>query len=126
MTLQAGEPSSASFRVLVALRLLHLRLPRHTTSFSAPALEPWYDVVNGTSDTISQANEDSVRLDVVLVAEAIATNRAEGVGACDKVEKEWRAVEGIKLEMECLGMLKGIWEGERTISEAVRIEGTPK
>ncbi|KAL8291924.1 hypothetical protein RQP46_002182 [Phenoliferia psychrophenolica] len=127
MTLQAGPPpASASFRVLVALRLLHLRLPRRTTSFTATAFEPWFDVLSGQADTISPSNEDSVRSDVARMAKSIAWNRGEGVKACEAVEKEWKGVEGLKVEKECLGMLKGIWEGERVIADAVWKEGVRK
>lgn len=125
MTLQAGPPpASASWRVLIALRLLHLRLPRRTTSFTAAAFDPWFEVLSGTAETISDANEDSVRHDVTRMAKVIAYNRGEGVKACDAVEKEWKMVKGLDVEKECLGMLKGVWEGERTIAAAVLKDGT--
>ncbi|KAK4704249.1 hypothetical protein P7C70_g1960, partial [Phenoliferia sp. Uapishka_3] len=123
-TLQAAPPpASASWRVFVALRLYHLSLPRRTTSSSTAALEPFFDMVDGTTDIVDEANEKRVKKDVARMSKSIEYERSQGVKKCEGLEKEWKPVEGIKLEKECLGMLKGIWEGERVIAEAVLKEG---
>ncbi|KAM0749717.1 SET domain-containing protein [Meredithblackwellia eburnea MCA 4105] len=125
MTFQS--PGTASWRILVALRLLHLRIPRRagagsgSTILTADAFEPWYDVLSGTTDLISAQSEVIVQADLRRIAGKVAKAREEGVGKCEDVEKVWKLEkEENKLELECLEMLKGIWKEEQRLAEAVK------
>ncbi|GAA6004778.1 hypothetical protein JCM10207_001011 [Rhodosporidiobolus poonsookiae] len=123
MTLQATpEPPSASWRVLVALRLLHLRLPSSLT-LSAEALAPWYNVLTGVSETISSANELKVVATLKSVCKSVAAEAEEGLKRCAEVRRRWeKEKEGDEdLEMS-LGMLETVWEEEERIAKAVEEE----
>lgn len=118
MTLQPlPQPASASWRVLVALRLLHLKLPPRAVGVEA--FEKWFDVVAGTEEVVSVANERLVRASVRRMCEAVGEARRVGFAKCEAVEKEWKGVERLEVEKECLRMLKGIWEAEAVIAQEV-------
>ncbi|GAA6012115.1 hypothetical protein JCM11491_001755 [Sporobolomyces phaffii] len=136
MTFQSHPTASPSWRVLVALRLFHLRLPSSAISSSTSALSlasaeslaPFYDVLTGTIDQISHANESKVRSSVKAIATNLVIETRGGIERCDALEREWRnkqstdAVEGEGGRddlFEWLKMVKEIWTGEGTIAKAI-------
>ncbi|BGP13733.1 hypothetical protein JCM10213v2_001671 [Rhodosporidiobolus nylandii] len=123
MTLQATpEPPSASWRVLVALRLLHLRLPS-ALSLSVDTIAPWYNVVNGAIETISSANELKVTATLKAVAQSLAEEADEGVKRCAEVRRRWDKEGEVEEEMKIsLGMLETVWSEEGRIAKAVKEE----
>jgi hypothetical protein len=131
MTLQGSpSPASASWRVLVALRLLHLRLPSHHNPFPtnstpsgtlAQALASWYSVVAGDVDTISDVNETKVNATIGVICRVVLMETEEGIKACEELRKEWAAAErDVDGEVRlCLEMEEGILRCEKTIAEDV-------
>ncbi|GAA5848145.1 hypothetical protein JCM8547_004421 [Rhodosporidiobolus lusitaniae] len=126
MTLQSmPEPPSASWRVLIALRLLHLRLPSSLV-LSADVLAPWYNVVTGAIETISSTNEAKVTATLKVVCKAVAEEAEEGGKRCREVRKKWEREEVVEEEMKVsLGMLETVWTEEGRIARAVE-EGLSK
>jgi hypothetical protein len=123
MTLQATpEPASASWRVLVALRLLHLRLPSSLV-LSADSLAPWYNVISGAIETISSANEAKVVATLGVLCKAIEEEAEGGVKRCKEVRTRWNregeAEEEMKLSLE---MLETVWTEEGRIAKEVKVE----
>ncbi|GAA5894675.1 hypothetical protein JCM6882_006655 [Rhodosporidiobolus microsporus] len=123
MTLQATpEPPSASWRVLVALRLLHLRLPSSLV-LSADALAPWYNVLSGAIETISSANEAKVTATLGVVCQTIAEEAASGVKRCAEVKRRWEKDSEVDVDLKLsLEMLQTVWEEEGRIARAVKGE----
>ncbi|GJN88665.1 hypothetical protein Rhopal_001631-T1 [Rhodotorula paludigena] len=142
MTLQSGtDTPHASWRVLVALRLLHHRLPSHASSpsassaalLSADALAPWYHVLTGAAERISPANEKKVAATLKGVCDAVRREAAEGGKRCDAIQLRWdkeprsvKAVEGAEEAdrddeeaRASLDMLRTIWREEERIAGAV-------
>lgn len=90
MTLQASPPAAPSWRVLVALRLLHHRLSAGTSSsLSASTLAPWYDVVSGVTEVVSSANEAKVRASWSAIAQSMLHDAEAGLAACDRLRSSW-------------------------------------
>lgn len=126
-----GEDASASWRVLVALRLLHLRLPRTaqamrgngTTASSsslAQALEPWYDVLSGDADIISSSNEQQVTSTIKTICGVVKLQAMEGIPRCEALGKQWSAESDVATDARVsLHMLEGIWREDLRIAEAV-------
>jgi len=123
MTLQATpEPASASWRVLVALRLLHLRLPASLV-LSADSLAPWYNVVSGVIETISTANEAKVTATLGVLCQAVEDESASGLKRCAEVRERWSREGEADDEMKLsLGMLETVWREEGRIAKEVRAE----
>lgn len=109
-TLQASpQPASASWRVLVALRLLHL---------PSSSLNAWYDVINGETDTISPLNESLVEGSIRALCARLGREMEEGARRCRVVQGEWG--EEVDGEVRAsLGMLRGVWEDEEWIVKQV-------
>lgn len=131
MTLQpasASSPACADWILLLALRLLHLKLPTGRNPFDtndvpsgslAQALAPWYAVVAGDEEIISPLNERLVKLSIGTICDVLVLESREGVPRCEELEKKWRKEEVDDDLRASLGMLKGVWEEERVIAEAV-------
>ncbi|GAA5822746.1 hypothetical protein JCM11251_004364 [Rhodosporidiobolus azoricus] len=122
MTLQATPaPPSASWRVLVALRLLHLRLPTSLV-LSADSLAPWYNVLSGAIEIISSANEAKVAATLQAVCQTVAEEADKGMKRCEEARKRWEK-EGEEVEEDMklsLGMLETVWREEGRIAKAVK------
>jgi hypothetical protein len=131
MTLQPASdssPASADWILLLALRLLHLELPTGRNPFDtndvpsgslAQALAPWYAVVAGDEDIISPLNEAQVKLSIGTICDVLVLEAREGVPRCEELEKKWKREEVDEDLKASLEMLKGVWEEERIIAEAV-------
>ncbi|GAA6029365.1 hypothetical protein JCM8097_003639 [Rhodosporidiobolus ruineniae] len=122
-TLQATpEPPSASWRVLVALRLLHLRLPSSLV-LSADSLAPWFNVLSGAIETISTANEAKVTATLKVLCQAVAEEAKSGRERCAEVRRRWEREEEKDEELKAsLGMVETVWEEEERIAKAVEAE----
>lgn len=124
MTLSAKpDPPSPSWRVLVALRLLHLRLPTLHV-LSADSLAPWYNNMNGLSDTISPTNEAKVRASVRAICDAAVREAEDGIKRCDEVLRRWKR-EGTGVDKEAEAnwrMVRTVWDEDLRIARAVRDE----
>ncbi|GAA5904742.1 hypothetical protein JCM5296_000751 [Sporobolomyces johnsonii] len=122
MTLQCSPPS-ASWRVLIALRLLHLRLPSrfHTSAaaLSADVLAPWYDVLTGAAETVSSSNEAKVQATLRIVGRSVREEAEAGLRRCDELERELGKEPGLEEVRASLGMLRKIWQGEERIAKAI-------
>ncbi|GAA5957692.1 hypothetical protein JCM21900_002007 [Sporobolomyces salmonicolor] len=122
MTLQSSPPS-ASWRVLIALRLLHLRLPSrfHTSAaaLSADVLAPWYDVLTGASETVSSSNEAKVQATLRVVCRSVREEAEAGLGRCEELARELGTEPGLEEVRASLGMLRKIWQGEERIAKAL-------
>lgn len=119
MTLQ---PTSASWRVLVALRLLHLKLPAtQTTAPSATALAPWFAVINGDMEVVSHANEGLVSETLRVICAVVLLESDEGLPKAQALRKTWEkdttAVDDDLLAS--LAMVEGVWKSERRIADDV-------
>lgn len=123
MTLQATpEPASASWRVLVALRLLHLRLPSSLV-LSADSLAAWYNVVSGAIETISTANEAKVIATLGVLCRSVEDEAASGAKRCAEVRQRWMREGEAEEDMKSsLGMLETVWREEGRIAKEVREE----
>lgn len=121
MTLQASpEPASASWRVLVALRLLHLKVPSLSISNEsvAGALKPWFDVVNGAAELVSDENEELVYGTIKALCEAVQLQAQEGEIRCATVKNDWGdSVQGDT--QASLQMLFEMFRNEKKIAEDV-------
>jgi hypothetical protein len=124
MTLSAKpDAPSPSWRVLVALRLLHLRLPTLAV-LSADSLAAWYNNINGVTETVSSANEAKVRASVRAICDAAVREAEEGVKRCEEVLRKWKR-EGTGLDKEMEGnwrMVKTVWDEDLRIARAVKCE----
>ena len=134
MTLQSGpdDSPSASWRVLVALRLLHLRLPSHLASSTSStlsllghdALAPWQHVVSGAAERISVGNEKVVQGTLKGVCGAVEKEALDGLARCAEVRARWDKEAAGKADEEdesgaSLGMLETVWREEARIAKAV-------
>ncbi|GAA5922262.1 hypothetical protein JCM3775_005676 [Rhodotorula graminis] len=141
MTLQSGpdDSASASWRVLVALRLLHLRLPSHLAASTSPslslsghdALAPWQHVVSGAAERISVGNEKVVQGTLRGLCGAVEKEALAGLARCAEVRARWdkeaaAAAAGKKEGGEevdesgaSLSMLETVWREEARIAKAV-------
>ncbi|BGP29921.1 hypothetical protein JCM10296v2_001673 [Rhodotorula toruloides] len=122
MTLSAKpDPPSPSWRVLVALRLLHLRLPA-LAILSADSLAMWYNNINGVTETVSSANEAEVRASVRAICDAAVREAEEGVKRCEEALRKWkREGKGVDKEMEGnWRMVKTVWDEDLRIARAVK------
>ncbi|GAA5932960.1 protein-lysine N-methyltransferase [Sporobolomyces koalae] len=122
MTFQS-QPPSPSWRVLIALRLLHLRLPSHSSlSLSAEALAPFYDLLSGSIDQISHLNEKKVQSTIKAIAKNLVIECRQGLDQCQKVEEQWvkdkKDDEDAEM-IEWLSMVRGVWQGEEQIARAL-------
>ncbi|BGO89451.1 hypothetical protein NBRC10512_006638 [Rhodotorula toruloides] len=124
MTLSAKpDPPSPSWRVLVALRLLHLRLPTLAV-LSADSFAAWYNNINGVAETVSSANEAKVRASVQAICDAAAREAEEGVKRCEEVLRRWKK-EGTDVDKEMEGnwrMVKTVWDEDVRIALGVKSE----
>lgn len=125
MTLQANpEPASASWRVLIALRLLHLSLEPSSTSSTdsyADRLAPWYLVMNGAEEIISEENEEKVKGSIRTICQTAESLLSEGGKRCDDLAGRWSTLSVDEDLTVSLKMVKGIWEGElRIVGEVLR------
>lgn len=125
MTLQPQPPTpSPSWRVLIALRLLHLPLPARPNAIALEAsLRPWRALVAGMSDLISLRNEADVRQTLRTLCDRVVVDAESGLEACedlrDKWAKEGDVEDGLK---EGLRMVMGVWREERSGAQAVARE----
>lgn len=137
MTLQATPPASPSWRVLVALRLLHHRLPAGTSaSLSASALAPWYHVLSGARETVSPANEAKVVASWRAIAHSAVLDSEAGVEKCEELGRQWDRESGLAEGREekekdesqledwrnmraSLQMIRTVWASQGTIARAV-------
>lgn len=116
MTLQpCPAPASPSWRALVALRLLLLPLNKST----ADMLEPWYDVLSGEIDIISDSNEQAVREVARKICKTLRSTAELGEEKCQLKAQEWASADVDKEIMYSLDMIRSIWAEEREIIEAV-------
>ncbi|BGO97560.1 hypothetical protein NBRC10513v2_001555 [Rhodotorula toruloides] len=124
MTLsEKPDPPSPSWRVLVALRLFHLRLPTLAV-LSADSLAAWYNNINGVTETVSSANEAKVRASVRAICDAAVREAEEGVKRCEEVLRRWKR-EGTGVDKEMEGnwrMVKTVWDEDLRIARAVKNE----
>ncbi|CAE6521978.1 unnamed protein product [Rhizoctonia solani] len=113
---EAGE-ARPSYRVIPALRLLHISLgPQNDTSRE---LRFWEDSLLGLAENVSDENESKVRESVTALCERIVRRSTIKVSqirsqmADDKVVKplEW---------LQVLSMIERLWEEERYVAESVR------
>lgn len=124
-----GEASHASWRVLVALRLLHLRLPMSRAISAGPdlqagplatALEPWYAVLAGDHDIVSPANESLVQESIRTIASVVLLQCKEGLPRLDALERRWKLLKRVPESLRSsLSMLKGIYLDEQRIAEGL-------
>ncbi|BGP37807.1 hypothetical protein JCM10449v2_001729 [Rhodotorula kratochvilovae] len=124
MTLQStpGETPTADWRVLIALRLLHLRLPSYATTpaMARDALAPWQHVVDGAAERVSPANEKVVQATLRGVCGTIACEAEKGLDRCGEVRRRWEKEKGVgEEERASLGMLEAVWREEARIVKAV-------
>ncbi|GAA5837675.1 hypothetical protein JCM9279_006832 [Rhodotorula babjevae] len=135
MTLQSGpdDSPSASWRVLVALRLLYLRLPSHLAASTSPslslsghdALAPWQHVVSGAAERISVGNEKVVQGSLQGVCGAVEKEALAGLARCAEVRARWDKEAAAKADEEgdesgaSLDMLETVWREEARIAKAV-------
>ena len=124
MTLQPlPPPASASWRVFVALRLLHLPLPRgallNPIALDA-SLAPWRALVAGERETLSPANEAATRATVRALCARVAADADSGLEACEDVADKWAREGGPEDGLqEGRGMVERIWRGEKDVAEEV-------
>ena len=108
MTLQAHPPpASSSWRVLVALRMLHTRTGQHTDA----ELALWQDMCAGEREEISDENE---RLVCDSLREMCLDRRRELEGRVQELEhvaKDWRGSGANATELQSLRMISDIAEG---------------
>ncbi|KAM0792320.1 hypothetical protein ACM66B_005004 [Microbotryomycetes sp. NB124-2] len=119
MTMQGSdEDASASWRVLVALRLLHLRIPVTASGLSASALEPWFAVVNGDADIISDSNEKRTMASLRTACQVVKLQADEGLPKCRELLAKWQTNHDADLVLS-LKMLQGLWQEDLRIADAV-------
>lgn len=99
----------------MALRLLLLPLDKST----ADTLEPWYDVLSGEIDIISESNEQGVKEVVRKFCTFLRSSAAEGEQKCQIQVQEWTSKNVDKEILYSLSMIKSIWAEEREIIDAV-------
>ncbi|GAA5911052.1 protein-lysine N-methyltransferase [Sporobolomyces salmoneus] len=134
MTFQS-HPPAPSWRVLIALRLFHLRLPSNR-SLSAEAVAPFYDLLSGSIDQISHLNEKKVEATLKAIAKSLVIECGQGIKTCQTLRLEWEKEQASRIDskskeerghleemLEWLGMIEGIWKGEEKIAKAVAEEG---
>ncbi|GAA6047590.1 hypothetical protein JCM3770_001579 [Rhodotorula araucariae] len=123
MTLQSTpHPPTADWRVLVALRLLHLRIPTYakTPTLARDALAPWQHVVEGAAERVSPANEKLVQATLRGVCVTIAREAENGLERCREVRARWDQEKGVgDEERASLSMLETVWREEARIAKAV-------
>lgn len=130
MTLQPeGDEAHPSWRVLVALRLLHLELPTKSTTTVhgggmsaqlATSLEPWYRVIAGDDDVVSSHNERKVQATLRVICDVVRLQAREGLEKIEAVERDWETATVPDSCWTSLRMLKGIFVDEQRIVEIVR------
>ncbi|GAA5888241.1 hypothetical protein JCM16303_005312 [Sporobolomyces ruberrimus] len=124
MTFQS-HPASPSWRVLIALRLFHLRLPSHLpNTSSSDSLAPFYDLLSGTIDQISHLNEKKVQLSLRAIAQNLVVECQEGIERCQSLEREWKkevtgGEKGLEEYLAWLKMVEEIWKGEERIARSI-------
>lgn len=116
MTLQASPPpASPSWRVLAALRLLHVRLPQTHQTVKDDILEPWYDVIQGMSETISDYNEKQVSQTLRDICEELEVEFVKQLTLLVELQGTWKGVN-ISADLKTsLGMVKSVCQEERNI-----------
>lgn len=122
MTLQPSPPpASASWRVLVAFRLLLLPLEDTSENVltTAEKLESWYHVLSGETEIISEENERGVKELIRKICLELKSGVEKGLEMCQAVETEWEEIAGGEVKKSCLNMVRGIWINELEIVEAV-------
>lgn len=124
MTLQpVPAPASASWRVLIALRLLHLPLPSRTNTIALEAsLAPWRALLSGEVEHLSARIETEVQRTITSVCERVVAESEDGLDACEALRDKWdkERVEDVGLR-EGLRMVEGIWEEERDVAREVAV-----
>ncbi|KAK4058830.1 hypothetical protein OIO90_000276 [Microbotryomycetes sp. JL221] len=110
MTMQGdGDEASASWRVLVALRLLHLRLSEAASkaaSLTASVLAPWYAVLSGEIDVVSDSNEQRVTASLRTICQVVKLQVQEGLPSCEKLIKRLQSEHERKSNASSLGLLQ--------------------
>ncbi|KAK4053815.1 hypothetical protein OIV83_001471 [Microbotryomycetes sp. JL201] len=129
MTMQGSEhDASASWRVLIALRLLHLRISTSGASLTASTIEPFYAVVAGDADIISDSNEKQVKASLRTICQVIKLQADEALPRCDRLLTKWTANkdESVSADfVQSLSMLKGVWQEDLRIARAVLVNLEP-
>ena len=121
MTLQPasdGGAASADWILLLALRMLHLKLPPTSSPDTSRALTPWLSVMAGDSEIISPSNEAAVRATLRTICDVVVLDAKEGIPRCDELEKRWEK-DVDEDHRASLAMLKQVWTEEKDIAEAV-------
>jgi hypothetical protein len=135
MTIQADpRPPYASFRVLVALRLLCQQLPSLVpppsdtedngvllTPFWAE-IDPWGSMINGEREVVSGSNERRVEATMKELCAGMVDAMDKGSIKCDLLRDKWD-MEGDRRGKEsllrCGYMLSRIWLGELVVLRTV-------
>lgn len=122
MTLQPlPAPASPSWRVQVALRLLHLPLPARLNAIALEAsLAPWRSLLAGDVEKLSPRVEAEVEATLARLCERVIVESEDGLDAVEELGERWER-EGVREEglREGLRMVEGVWEDEREVAREV-------
>lgn len=105
-------PAHPSYRLLAALRLLHLPLSKLTA---------WRDVLLGYSPSVSAANEESTNASLLALCDAVLADARKGREKIGKIVAEAEIDAADLGEWEgALDSVRKLWEGQEDIAKGVR------
>ena len=106
-------PAHPSYRLLAALRLLHLPLSQVTA---------WRDVLLGYSPSISAANDEATVASLLELCDAVVATAREGREKVDEVVIQAGEVDEADAGewAGALDSVRKLWEGQEDIAEGVR------
>jgi hypothetical protein len=106
-------PAHPSYRLLAALRLLHLPLSQVTA---------WRDVLLGYSPSISAANDEATNASLLKLCDAVVATAREGREKVDQVVAQAGEVDEADAGewAGALDSVRKLWEGQEDIAEGVR------
>jgi len=110
----APVPAHPSYRLLIALRLMHVLLSAKKCLMKYE-MQEWREMVAGTRDTVSKTNEQET-LGSVLEISAVLRDRAEKMTSAIQKEKEHRYSGWSVIAVETVSAL---WKEEKAVADAV-------
>lgn len=112
LLLQEGTLLDWSYRLTVALALLHLRLDLTSPASEEASLAPWLALVQGEREEVSGQNRSASLRSLREICLGIEEDSREALEKLDQVA----ATNGDAL----LDMVKALWKGETTATQQLR------
>ena len=116
-------PSHASWSLQCILSLINLEFRSEEdlgpgTAETQKILKPWLDVTLGQADSVSDANESSVRHDLESICQILISRSSEGIRRLEENEAS-ESGRGCDWYEWAKGCIRSLWSEEKRVAQGV-------